>query len=341
MRKMIVLQTREFSSSSTMADNSGCTLVCSVLFLDVVGYSKKSVAHQHELKQNLNRILAEALETIAPMDRIILDTGDGAAIAFTGDPEDALFAALKVRDNAGDIKVRMGINLGPVRLVRDLNGQINIIGDGINAAHRVMSFCEPGELLVSRAFVEVASCLSEDHVNLFTPMGSRTDKHAREHEIFSIGADLHVAGTVGNLPLEGADPTATAEQTPPRSAQHGRGGPDQSAKVFDAGESLIISGAGKAGVEAALNQLLAKGARLVSPPTRVHNKWMATCEHPPAASRVQVTELGLKRLVTGHTREAVSEKVEELLRVGAVLVSDLECTNGVWTAVCETGRSGE
>jgi class 3 adenylate cyclase len=339
---MIGRPTPEYFALSTMADNSGRTLVCSVLFLDVVGYSKKSVVQQHELKQNLNRVLAEALETVAPMDRIILDTGDGAAIAFTGDPEDALFAALKIRDNAGDIKVRMGINLGPVRLVRDLNGQINIIGDGINTAHRMMSFCETGELLVSRAFVEVASCLSEDHVNLFTPMGSRTDKHFREHEIFSIGAELHVAGTGESRLLEGVDPATTVEDTPPRDARRGRDVPDQPAKVFDAGESLIISGPSKARVEASLNQLLAKGARLISPATRVHNKWMATCGHPsPPASTVQVTELGLTRLVTGQTREAVLEKVEELLKAGAVLVSDLECTNGVWTAVCETEKGGE
>ncbi len=320
-----------------MTDNSGRTLVCSVLFLDVVEYSKKSVSRQHKLKQTLNRVLAEALETIAPMDRIILDTGDGAAIAFTGDPEDALFAALKVRDTAGDIKVRMGINLGPVRLVRDLNGQINIIGDGINAAHRIMSFCEPGELLVSRAFYEVASCLSEDHVNLFTPMGSRTDKHSREHEIFSIGAELHAAGTGANLPLAGADAGAVADNVPTQGAQRGRDVPDQSAKVFDAGESLIISGTGKASVEAALEQLVAKGARLISPVTQVHNKWMATCGHPPPpANAVQVTELGLTRIVTGQTRDAVSKKVEELLSIGGVLVHDLECTNGVWTVVCET-----
>ena len=78
-------------------ENSGRTLVCSVLFLDIVAYSKKSVDDQIKLKQSFNRTLSKALEAVAARDRVILDTGDGAAIAFLGDPEDALFVAVAIR----------------------------------------------------------------------------------------------------------------------------------------------------------------------------------------------------------------------------------------------------
>jgi len=168
-------------------ESSSRTLVCSVLFLDIVEYSKKPVAEQLELKQAFNRALATALEQVPQRDRIILDTGDGAAVTFMGDPEDALFSALAVRNMASDgMPVRLGVNLGPVRLVKDLNGQMNIIGDGINVAQRVMSFADPGQLLVSRSFYEVVSCLSRDYMNLFRHEGSRTDKHVREHEVYSV-----------------------------------------------------------------------------------------------------------------------------------------------------------
>ena len=167
-------------------ESSSRTLVCSVLFLDIVEYSKKPVAEQLELKQAFNRALATALEQVPQRDRIILDTGDGAAVTFMGDPEDALFAALAVRNMASEVFVRLGVNLGPVRLVKDLNGQMNIIGDGINVAQRVMSFADPGQLLVSRSFYEVVSCLSRDYMNLFRHEGSRTDKHVREHEVYSV-----------------------------------------------------------------------------------------------------------------------------------------------------------
>ena len=91
-----------------------------------------------------------------------------------------------MKDPGGAIPVRLGVNLGPVRLVKDLNGQMNIIGDGINVAQRVMSFARPGQLLVSRSFYEVVSCLSRDYMNLFRHEGSRTDKHVREHEVYSV-----------------------------------------------------------------------------------------------------------------------------------------------------------
>jgi class 3 adenylate cyclase len=171
-------------------ESSGRTLVCSVLFLDIVEYSKKPVTEQLQIKQSFNAALGRALEEVAPRDRIILDTGDGAAVTFLGDPEDALFGSISMRDSAQALGVRMGVNLGPVRLVKDLNGQVNIIGDGINVAQRVMSFASPGQLLVSRSFYEVVSCLSRDYASLFRHEGQRTDKHVRDHEVYSVGGTL-------------------------------------------------------------------------------------------------------------------------------------------------------
>jgi class 3 adenylate cyclase len=187
-------------------ESSGRTLVCSVLFLDIVEYSKKPVSEQLQLKQDFNRVLTRALEHVPPRDRIILDTGDGAAVTFMGDPEDALFAAMAMRDGVGALAVRCGVNLGPVRLVKDLNGQMNIIGDGINVAQRVMSFARPGQLLVSRSFYEVVSCLSRDYANLFHHEGARTDKHVREHDVYSVVGGTPSSRRLGdtmNQTLEG------------------------------------------------------------------------------------------------------------------------------------------
>ena len=179
-----------------MADLQNRTLICSVLFIDIVEYSRKPVVEQIELKDRFNALISEALRGVAVNDRIILDTGDGAAISFIGDPEDALFVATGLRDDiaaqAGasraELSTRMGINLGPVRLVKDINGQPNIIGDGINVAQRVMSFARPGQVLVSRSYYEVVSRLSDRSSRLFSYEGSRTDKHIREHEVYAVGA---------------------------------------------------------------------------------------------------------------------------------------------------------
>ena len=199
-------------------ESSGRTLVCSVLFLDIVEYSKKPVSDQLQLKQEFNRVLTKALERVPARDRIILDTGDGAAVTFMGDPEDALFASMAVRDSAGAVAVRLGVNLGPVRLVKDLNGQMNIIGDGINVAQRVMSFARPGQLLVSRSFYEVVSCLSRDYANLFHHEGARTDKHVREHDVYSVvggtPASRRLADTVSQT-LDGEAPASWLARTGP------------------------------------------------------------------------------------------------------------------------------
>jgi class 3 adenylate cyclase len=184
-----------------MIEQPSRTLVCSIVFLDIVEYSTKPVAEQLLFKQAFNKLLSSALENVPARDRVVLDTGDGAAITFLGDPEDALFVAMSLRAAAraeatGAIAIRIGINLGPVRLVKDINGQMNIIGDGINVAQRVMSFSQSGQLLVSRSFYEVVSCLSLDYASLFSYVGARTDKHVREHEVYSVGIGTDAARRV-------------------------------------------------------------------------------------------------------------------------------------------------
>ncbi len=183
-----------------MLDQANRTFICSVVFIDLVGYSKKPVTEQIRLKTALTSNLSEAIQDIPVNDRIILDTGDGAAISFLGDPEDALFVTLSLREKmikegmtatmveaSGEDSVRMGINLGPVKLVKDINGHPNIIGDGINVAQRIMSFARPGQIVVSRSYYDVVSNLASEYAKLFTYEGSRTDKHVREHEIYVVG----------------------------------------------------------------------------------------------------------------------------------------------------------
>src|SRR4030042_1014866 len=103
-----------------MSHTTNRTFICSVVFLDIVEYSQQPVDEHIQLKSRFNVILAEASKDVAVNDRIILDTGDGAAISFLGDPEDALFVALSIRDaiigEDGSAKLprlsaRIGINL--------------------------------------------------------------------------------------------------------------------------------------------------------------------------------------------------------------------------------------
>ena len=184
-------------------DQGNRTFVGSVCFVDIVGYSKKMVSEQITIKDRFTALLSEALKDVAIDQRIILDTGDGAAISFLGDPEDALFVSMHMRDFlqralldadevtiAHELSLRIGINLGPVKLIRDINGQPNIVGDGINVAQRIMSFAQPAQIVVSRSYYDVLSVISDEYAKLFHYEGSRTDKHVREHEIYIIGESV-------------------------------------------------------------------------------------------------------------------------------------------------------
>jgi len=178
-----------------MEDRGNKNIICSVLFLDIVEYSKKTVTGQISLKERFNTYLSEAIRDVPANDRIILDTGDGAAVNFLGDIESSLRAAISLRASLlnenlylePELLVRIGINLGPVRLVRDINGQPNIVGDGINVAQRIMGFADPSQILVSRSYFDAVSHISAEYTGMFHYQGSRTDKHVREHEIYAIG----------------------------------------------------------------------------------------------------------------------------------------------------------
>ena len=190
---------------SSVMDQSNRTIIGSVVFVDIVGYSKKSVSEQIMMKERFTELLSDSLKDIANDQRIILDTGDGVALSFLGDPEDALFVGMNLRDllrkaapdapepaedatsTGSDLFLRIGINLGPIKLIRDINGQPNIVGDGINVAQRIMSFARPGQVVVSRSYFGVVSVVSEEYSQLFKYEGSRTDKHVREHEIYIVG----------------------------------------------------------------------------------------------------------------------------------------------------------
>jgi class 3 adenylate cyclase len=173
-------------------DEMNRTWLCSVLFMDIARYSSQSVELQMKWKKRFNGYLADSIHEVPESERVILDTGDGAAVCFLGAPEAAMFAALRIcrsftldeREQQPGLRVRLGINLGPVKLIRDINGALNAIGDGINAGQRIMSFAPENQILVSQSFFEVVSRLSDDYKPLFQLKGVETDKHVREHTVY-------------------------------------------------------------------------------------------------------------------------------------------------------------
>ena len=82
-------------------------------------------------------------------------------MGFLVSPEYALGLALRLRRELDAAPVdgllrsrdlRLGINLGPLKVVTDVNGHPNLVGEGINSAERIMSFADPGDITASRSF---------------------------------------------------------------------------------------------------------------------------------------------------------------------------------------------
>src|SRR5437763_3978994 len=124
--------------------------------MDIVGYSKLLIDEQSEALQELNEIVrkteaARAAEAAGQL--IILPTGDGMALVFTGTVEDPVECALEISHALRaqpSLPVRMGIHSGPVHHVKDANERENIAGIGINIAQRVMDCGDAGHILVSK-----------------------------------------------------------------------------------------------------------------------------------------------------------------------------------------------
>jgi TolB-like protein/class 3 adenylate cyclase/Flp pilus assembly protein TadD len=134
--------------------------IAHVLFMDLVGLSKKGVNLQRQLTHQLNSIVRgtdEFRRAQAAEQLISRATGDGMALVFFGDPEAPLRCALQIsralKDHAR-IELRMGIHSGIV--YRDINiaGERDVTGRGINIAQRVMNCGDAAHILLSKEIVD-------------------------------------------------------------------------------------------------------------------------------------------------------------------------------------------
>lgn len=182
------------------------TWICTVLFLDIVSYTEFSVEDQMKIREHFYDLVNDILKNYDEEDYITLDSGDGMAICYLGDPEDVLLMAMSLRDafqkncETSDLPyyVRHGINLGPVKIV-ELQGERRVIGDAINVASRVMGFAGSNQLLVSRSYHDVVINVSLEYFNMFSYLGLREDKHVRKHAVYEV---VSQGEAVHAVPLE-------------------------------------------------------------------------------------------------------------------------------------------
>lgn len=134
-------------------------------------------------------------------------------------------------------------------------------------------------------------------------------------------------------------------------------------KVLDAGGKLVLTCDLRLELEAALEEFMRQGARVVSPPGRLGSTWVAACTVPPSMSSepnstltlaesetagtsheqpefedgCTIAELGFKRIITGPSKRAVELRIEHFKKYGADVLGEVEQQGSDWVAVVDTG----
>jgi len=178
--------------------------LCSVVRIGIVGYAQLSEAQQAAIKARLNALSNLVTAEVLDDERMVVATGDGVALCFLGEPEDALFAALGLRERLREesptgsdpVRVRIGIHLGPVKLARVREGHSPPSDDGLRCAEQVMGYAEPGQILASRSFFDVNANLTQGYAQLFRHLVPKNDARTDEFSVYEVVVPGQGADTV-------------------------------------------------------------------------------------------------------------------------------------------------
>jgi len=146
-------------------------------FTDIVAGSNPTIVTKQQARKVvvLNELI-ERTETFKHRDlksTVILPTGDGMAIGFGDSPEYPLRLSMqlhrelnrynKTKKGKEKVVLRIGIDTGPVYVIKDLNGQDNVWGPGIIMTRRVMDLAGDMNIFSSSRFAKDVKALSPEY----------------------------------------------------------------------------------------------------------------------------------------------------------------------------------
>ena len=170
------------------------------LFTDIVGGSNPTKSTKDQVRSIvvLNELMSrtETFRNRDPASTVILPVGDGVAVGFSDSSEKPLLLAIELHkalyryneshDAKEKLYIRIGIDLGPVYFVKDLNGKDNVWGPGIILTRRVMDLCSPMNIFASARFAGDVRKLSPEYEKILHPIGNYSIKHGEELSIYNI-----------------------------------------------------------------------------------------------------------------------------------------------------------
>ena len=167
-----------------------------VLFVDMVGYSKLPMDRARALVTKFQHTVqktAEYMRAKARNELIFRPTGDGGALVFMGNPEAPVRCAIELNkefQRNGDLKVRIGVHSGPVYVVEGAlrPGDMDVLGDGINMAQRVMDCGDADHILLSGVTANFLSHVGK-WSNVLHDLGEAEVKHGVKVRLFNLYSD--------------------------------------------------------------------------------------------------------------------------------------------------------
>jgi WD40 repeat protein len=160
-----------------------------VVFLDLVGYSKLPIEQQTCILRELQYVVTNTVNEIGRQQSVQkLPTGDGMALVFFGSPMDGVRCAASIGEKLlvrREIALRTGIHHGMVSRIVAINDQSNVAGGGINFAQRVMDCGDAGHILVTKAVADMLWEL-EDWRPALRDLGVHRVKHGVKLHIYNL-----------------------------------------------------------------------------------------------------------------------------------------------------------
>jgi predicted ATPase/class 3 adenylate cyclase len=132
--------------------------VVTILFADVVGSTEYASRSDPEVVRSRMSRYIEKISDVAAAHGGTVEkfAGDAAMVVFgvpmvhADDAERAVRAAIEIRDRAGDLSVRIGVNTGEAVTAAREDRQFMVSGDAVNIAARLQQGAEPGEVVVGQ-----------------------------------------------------------------------------------------------------------------------------------------------------------------------------------------------
>jgi len=193
---------KQKNSKGRLEQKRPLTKTYSWFFSDIIASSDPTIPTIEQLKkiQKFNELLSKTkIMSRKDPNRTVLPTGDGYVIRFSDSAEKPVRLAIdlltqisknnKRKHGKDKLTVRVGIDEGPVYVIKDLQNQESFWGPGIIMAKRVMDLAKENQIFASHRIAEYTQRLSSEYKKLFHKIGEYEIKHGEKIKIYNIYGD--------------------------------------------------------------------------------------------------------------------------------------------------------